>query len=503
MCSANDFRDIYNFTTATSQATVIISRNGDLVHNVWVRCNQDTSHGISGDYLVEDVEVEIGGQRIDKLTREWGQIWPELSTPISKVEGYKYLTGAFNNTLISGNTLINGGTQQQQVMVPLQFWFCRNIGLALPLIALQYHEVKLLFTWGKGDAWISGTSTSGLSRSGSGTVSPAVEVWVDYIYLDTDERRRFAQVSHEYLIEQLQVQSEGTAATEYKLNFEHPVKELLWTNTSSNITSQKIKLELNGHDRFTEQTKDYFQLVQPYKHHTTIPGYNIKETERPQILTTPLIAGPYQLQALSGNDSTAASTALGSDDQASFGILASITADGNITETTAASQKTLIIREATVDQSFKVGDMLLLRLNDANVADNSQVFTITSMRADTGGNIVSGKTFQELTLDRNPLTLHAAAGTATTIADGDDLIITIIGRTQNPQSRCSCLAKDINVYSFAINPEDHQPSGTCNFSRIDSAKLLLNSSGTIDTIYAVNYNILRIMSGMGGLAYAN
>ena len=147
--------------------------------------------------------------------------------------------------------------------------------------------------------------------------------------------------------------------------------------------------------------------------------------------------------------------------------------------------------------------MLLLRLNDANVADNSQVFTITSMRADTGGNIVSGKTFQELTLDRNPLTLHAAAGTATTIADGDDLIISIIGRTQDPQSRCSCLAKDINVYSFAINPEDHQPSGTCNFSRIDSAKLLLNSSGTIDTIYAVNYNILRIMSGMGGLAYAN
>ena len=98
-----------------------------------------------------------------------------------------------------------------------------------------------------------------------------------------------------------------------------------------------------------------------------------------------------------------------------------------------------------------------------------------------------------------------AIATAFIVASTDDdmVSISIIGRTQDPQSRCSCLAKDINVYSFAINPEDHQPSGTCNFSRIDSAKLLLNSSGTIDTIYAVNYNILRIMSGMGGLAYSN
>ena len=81
--------------------------------------------------------------------------------------------------------------------------------------------------------------------------------------------------------------------------------------------------------------------------------------------------------------------------------------------------------------------------------------------------------------------------------------VTIIGRSQNNKSRCSQLKKDIYVYSFAINPEEHQPSGTCNFSKLDSAKIILSSSSQISNIYAVNYNVLRIMSGMGGLAYAN
>ena len=102
---------------------------------------------------------------------------------------------------------------------PLKFWFCRNPGLALPLIALQYHEVKLKFTFSS----ISQVNTTG---------TPSVVVWADYIYLDTDERRRFAQVSHEYLIEQVQIQ-EGNPhnKTSFKLNFNHPVKEIIWTDS--------------------------------------------------------------------------------------------------------------------------------------------------------------------------------------------------------------------------------------------------------------------------------
>ena len=85
----------------------------------------------------------------------------------------------------------------------------------------------------------------------------------------------------------------------------------------------------------------------------------------------------------------------------------------------------------------------------------------------------------------------------------DIISFNILGRKQNPQSNCSQLKKDIYVYSFCLEPEEHQPSGTCNFSRIDSAKLILSSDGCISNIYAINYNVLRIMSGMGGLAYSS
>ena len=142
-CIQQTINGTSTISSSAGNGTVTISRNGDLVSKVWVRCDQDTANGINGDKLVSQVECEIGGQLIDKQNEEWLQIWAELTTPESKAEGYKYLTGGFTNTLVSG-----ANTSQQSIMVPLQFWFCRNPGLALPLIALQYHEVKLKFTWG-------------------------------------------------------------------------------------------------------------------------------------------------------------------------------------------------------------------------------------------------------------------------------------------------------------------------------------------------------------------
>ena len=154
-------------------------------------------------------------------------------------------------------------TSVNQVQVPLNFWFCRNPGLALPLIALQYHEVKIKFVWG---------TTAG--SSGQTCV-----VMADYIYLDTDERRRFAQVSHEYLIEQLQEQSgappASSGALSLKLNFNHPVKELIWT-LPSGVKMDNVVLKLNGHERFSSQSDEYFTLRQPFDYHTAVPRQNFK-----------------------------------------------------------------------------------------------------------------------------------------------------------------------------------------------------------------------------------
>ena len=462
-------------TNVNNKGTVTISRNGDLVTGIYIKCEQDSSQGICGDYLVDEVEIEIGGQRIDKHYKEWNQIWNELTIPASKAEGFKYMTGGFNNDLVS-NENTTYGTRQTSIQYPLNFWFCRNPGLALPLIALQYHEVQLKFTWGIG-YYIESTDGNLTRKNISLENTRQLEVWVDYIYLDTDERRRFSQVSHEYLIEQLQVQKEKDISnTTFKLNLEHPIKEIIWTTPNMYpISNEKIKLEINGHDRFSHRDKEYFTLVQPYIHHTSIPGYNIKELEQSIMLTKPI-------HIISGEAASMENTL---SLNGTFRLINSITDNLEIYSST------------TLSDTIKIGDILdisyciatdklitikacVIGIGD-EVTDGLKKFTI-------GFNVSSGT---NLSMD-TPLISKAGAGH-----------ISIISRLQNPQSRCSQLKKDIYVYSFSLEPEEHQPSGTCNFSRIDSAKIIISSSSKISNIYAVNYNVLRIMSGMGGLAYSS
>jgi hypothetical protein len=370
-----------------SRVSFQITRNGDLIHRVYfygvitAKTNPVALVPNFGQKLLKTIELEIGGQRIDKHYSEWLYIWNELSLPIGKRDGYNVMVGANKRNIAT--KLAAGATYE--LYVPLEFWFCRNVGLALPLIALQYHEVKINIEY-ESEKLMKDTNsknftyevenTSPLSvadtnESFNGTITlDKATLWVDYIFLDTDERRRFAQLSHEYLIEQLQftgsdsITSSGDSMKSIRMNFNHPCKELIWTvrksedivywnnystaggntlhnndhlDSSNPVTNAKIML--NGNDRFATRKGEYFSLVQPYQHHENTPD------------------------------------------------------------------------------KFHQG---------------------------------------------------------------------------------------INLYSFALKPEEHQPSGTLNMSRIDTAVLSLSSSiPGIISIYAVNYNVLRILSGMGGLAYSN
>jgi hypothetical protein len=375
-----------------------ISRNGDLVHKMYVEVEleklydgnsivniltQDLDRYVNfiGHRLLKSVEVEIGGQKIDKQYSHWMYIWNELSLPIGKMDGYQEMIGADSDMT---------SFKDNKIYIPLEFWFCRNIGLALPLIALQYHEVKINIEIESFDnCTYNGTA---YVKNTTGTVNRKsiknATIWCDYVFLDTDERKRFAQLSHEYLIEQVQMNENtvsGTNEQSVSLVMNHPVKEIIWTindtdkanlenqwynytdstvfadsnseaidrfgNNSNSLLQNTLfgidpdgnnsissaNLQLNGNDRFAKRNGDYFSLVQPYQHHTNIPSN---------------------------------------------------------------------------------------------------------------------------------------AG--------------------------------INVYSFALKPEEHQPSGTLNMSRIDTAKLVVKpkKGGTI-RVWGVNYNVLRILSGMGGLAYSN
>ena len=475
----------------TGTGTVTISRNGDLVHKVYVNVSgSDTMTKGSG--IVSEVELEIGGQRIDRHYEEWNNIWNELSTDESKAVGLKSMQCDIGTA---------GGTGVNLVQVPLNFWFCRNPGLALPLIALQYHEVKLKFTWG------TGTSDS----------TSTCKVMCDYIYLDTDERRRFAQVSHEYLIEQIQRDSLSGTSSE-KLNFNHPVKELIWLSEPTNAY-KTAQLKLNGHDRFSAQEEEYFQLRQPFDYHTAVPRQNLPILAR-RFTALSTISNRFATSTITEYNAGAAinSAASGGGD-GTFNITGGVTL-----KVTTAGDGAEAIAANPVGSVFALTMVTIPTLANTDQVGLSGTFGGTAYTGATEvpSTVTAGKTyFAEVvavasTSDVATYTLAsgftAPDGDVITVAtaeEGSSTVASYVLQKLNDeiinQARTSQMVDKVNVYSFALKPEEHQPSGTCNFSRIDNAKLDFDSTGTPPTsnIYAVNYNVLRIMSGMGGLAYSN
>ena len=291
------------------------------------------STNVNGYQLIDKIELLIGGTVIDTITGDLMDMWNELT---------------INNGNKEQFNLMSSVEEGKYSYLPLYFWFNKSPGLALPLIALQYHEVRVRIRW----------------NSNLPVKSQTAELFVNYIYLDSAERRRFAQSTHQYLIEVWQHQDPPLISdtTQARLIFNHPVKELLWRaqkNNGNYVSWDQITLKFNGSDRLSTRHSDYFQRVQPFYHHSAIPNK-----------------------------------------------------------------------------------------------------------------------------------IHG-----------------------------------IHCFSFAIKPEEHQPSGTCNFSRLDNVILTLNGlrkydgittdnftqfSGSTTTtttiklnVYALAYNVLNIMSGMGALAFAN
>ena len=379
---------------SNNEATCTIARNGDLIHKMYI--TSISSGIICGSKIINSVELEIGGQKIDKHTEEWNNVWNELTLTNNK--------GLALKDMLSENYTIRDG-KEQLIQLPLNFYFCKNPGLALPLIALQYHEVKINIKFCEAKDIFSQTADGGaITAAGANHSLSEGKLFVQYIYLDTDERRRFAQVSHEYLIEQLQFQNETGNGSTFTLNFNHPVKEIIWGGSPLPTG--------------------------------TCSGANVTNAAPP--VSGPTVLSPFKAGNNPGTDNTS--------------VLAAGFTDS---------------MNGSIDYNFST----------------------------QGGNAVNSGTWQ--------LKLN-----------GHDRFeprpITYFSRQQiyDHHTGFGCIpSKDsILVYSFALKPEEHQPSGTCNFSRIDSAKLDIETAAGMTTackIYAVNYNVLRIMSGMGGLAYSN
>ena len=208
--------------------TCNINRNGDLISKMYVVVDLEAKTGTNWGYVsrlghavLEHVKVEIGGSKIDEHYGDWLNIWHELTRNNSHDRGYDRMIGNTN-----AMRAIGGNHGAYRMYVPLQFWFNRNNGLALPLIALQYHDVRMTIKFRD--------AAQCVNHRGAVVNGPEMKdatLLIDYIYLDTEERKRFAQAQHEYLIEQLQFtgsESVPSKTNKYRLNFNHPSKFLVW-----------------------------------------------------------------------------------------------------------------------------------------------------------------------------------------------------------------------------------------------------------------------------------
>jgi len=447
-----------------AKVSVTISRFGDLLKGIYVKYNPsrlipqtDNLQTIGSNIshaLLNTMEIEIGGQLIDRHYGVWLTVWRDLNeidpyginnqlftasgrepitngyyplptvvvNPLTTHKGeitlyhihypqIKYDTLSYNHsgldktsigTIIGLNDpILSTIDAPNEAYIPMRFWFCQNPGLALPLVALQYHEVKFNITLAKKEDYL--IPVSGQNLDSIKVDMSSMKVFGEYIYLDSVERKEFAKSSHEYLIEQLQYLDVDTPnATNVELNFNHPVKELVFCG-KPRVARNFLTYNTYGPIKFKDS-----------------PSY---------MFGTPLYrnlwskATPYPIVTINntpGNPDT----------------------------------------EHLYADNTNINLQLVLNQNDRFSPRNLKYFTREQIYKNHKGTGIE---------------MHE-----------------------------SC----IGVYSFSLKPDELQPSGSCNFSRIDRAKLIFTGRTQNETlnplnIYAINYNIFRVMSGMGGLAYSN
>ena len=380
---------VVNGTPAdNARLSVTVARNGDLIGEMYLEMVSaidlytSNNGAASAEWIAEravaDIELTIGGQRIDKHYQKWWRLYSELYLDEAKRVQYGKMTSA--------------SLGSSKVYLPLIFFFNRNPGLYLPLIALQYHEVRL-------DITLTAAYDEYLSTSG-------FKVWGNYVYLDTEERRRFAQKGHEYLIEQVQhtgVDSVPAAGPkQVRLSYNHPVKELVWcfSNLGTSATFN---------DMWDTTANDGGTVL------STKPDAGNCYVS-PNVLGAPVLR--------------------------------------------AEGTSNLWVEEGAINDDVSVGPLSTFKL----ILNGQDRFKEQS-----------GKYFNQ--------------------------VQSFYHHSGNPYA-------GIYSYSFALKPEEHQPTGTCNFSRIDNAQVeVVQKTNTAITtnmhMFAVNYNVLRIQSGMGGLAFSN
>ena len=464
-------------TTDVTKINFRLERNGDLLHDTYLVFDLPLIYTDKlssfkwiknlAQRLVNFAEISIAGQRVDIKYGQWMNIWNELTLEIGKKRSYDNLIGNLE-ILRPGIFHTNDSTiiPSHRLYLPLDFWFCQNAGLALPLISLQYTDVFLtiefnplndLFTIGQNPALspdeffnsVCQTDVDGdvieqspenkalftqLCEEGwdarnviwrfiNGGDKNAARVWrfdtfleMNYIFLDTEERRRFAQVSHEYLITQTDRRlftglMAGTNIVELK--YQHPAKEMMWVFQRQDIykTNDWFNYTIvNKLDQYKEILKISYQ--NSFFESTLLDHNNVFLTKD----TTKTFIEPIVFQSKTVNTV--------SDDFLNIMLSAKLIFNGN---------------DRFDEKDYKFFNALMSFKYHTNKA-----------------------------------------------ADG------------------------VQLYSFGLDPENIHPSGSVNMSALNKIELFTILKTAIDPnieydlfVYVNNFNILRIMGGIGQLAYQN
>jgi len=573
--------------------TLTIQRNGDLMTKTAVRfrlpevrsdvvgnsLNKIAYVRRLGHALIHHAELFIGGMSIDKQYGTWMDIWYELTHTQEQERGYRELIGDTDElTTLSGKDALDGRSEvllpEAELLVPLQFWFCQNYGLALPLIALQYHEVRMELYLTPIEKCMVYT---GEAPNLSNYTLADLGLLIDYVYLESSERRKYAQLAHEYLFSQVQYTGHenvyGQVGSQsfnqkIKINYNHPTKELIWALKLGAFSGKGNKSQYaGGRGKFLCYTND----DSAWKNEAL--DYAAKNlAEGCVFINPPCVTGDrgciegrpvHRVSNVSNsgcNDGHRVQVSVVNNDVSCLSCGSSSSTGSQDCDTSYSMDE---INERSINvyvyDTYLCDDFTLLGTDNFemfDLVDSARVEVRHTNNNNVSINCVEVKhrlnlndlsvpvedfTYDYRSSNDSKLCVHRdvsvtqpnnyglrldGRGNPTLYANiqlnGHNRIEMKTGnyfnyyQTQNHHTRTP--ADGINVYSFALTPEKHQPSGTTNLSRIDNTvlnvtfgdKLRENSVLKLDLskdselyIYGYSYNILRCMSGMAGVAYSS
>ena len=508
--------------------TCNINRNGDLITNMYlcVELAATSENSVAWGYvnklghaLVQDVKIEIGGSKIDEHYADWLNIWYELTHETSQERGYSKMIG--DDPALT--TISTEPKLAYTMYIPLIFWFNRNNGLALPLIALQYHDVRITLIY----------NSFGNCVNYRGKFAPTVNtpmtdsfLVIDYVYLDSEERKRFAQASHEYLIEQLQFtgsESLTSVTNKYRLNFNHPCKYLVWAPHFDLFQKPQQWLSYAVDGNWSNALDNFAKVLSV----VTAAGLNIDGN---------VVTAEHSITSGPDNGSLTPLTPVSDLSAMIKNLLSKCDVQWSVDRQSEPQGTNVLGSIATAADIHALFGNCIVTRNNLTISDitilASTILTATNISAAqlpaaqqfieaVGYTIINHFNYgNNLDGSDNPVyDAKLQLNGHDRFQDRDGYYFNYV---QPYQHFTHTPADGINVYSFALKAEDHQPTGSCNFSRIDNATLnvsvgynntnvnssmytanYLQGSSSVMNIYTVNYNVLRVMSGMAGTAYSN